>query len=327
MHATRKSLTWRVLAFLLSVLLMTGSLSVSAFAEETSPFQGTSVTLADNLIVNFYVKVQDTAGAQMTFLVKDSGYKNHEETVPVSQAEHVEGNLYKFSCELVPAQMREGVKATLSDSGNTYEKTTSVYDYAEELFTYRQWDKLAANDIMLATLNYGAAAQTYFNYSTDNLANKRYERNYAPDIPEPIEKPLNLTGKVNGISFYGGTLVFVSKVAVRFYFTGSVDENTTFKVGEKPYTPRAKGNLYYVEIPGINPQDYDKNITLTVSKDAQEMSVTYSPMHYISRMYHKDSSSETMKTLLSNLYEYHLQAVSYLNDIYGNQQDNVVAAQ
>jgi hypothetical protein len=324
MHATRKSLTWRVLAFLLSVLLMTGSLSVSAFAEETSPFQGTSVTLADNLIVNFYVEVQDTDGAQMTFLVKDSGYKDHEETVPVSQAEHVEGNLYKFTCELVPAQMNETVTATLSDSGNTYVKTTSVRQYAQELFTYRQWDKLAANDIMLATLNYGAAAQKYFEYNAENPANDGYVKNPASTVP--AAKSLGLTGEVDGISFYGGTLVFVSKVAVRFYFTGSV-EGKTFKVGEKPYTPHQKGNLYYVEIPEINPQDYDKNITLTVSKDAQEMSVTYSPMHYISRMYHKDSSSAAMKTLLSNLYEYHLQAVHYLGDLYGNAEDNLVSAQ
>ena len=326
MHVTRKSLTWRVLAFLLSVLLMTGSLSVSAFAEETSLFQGTSVTLADNLIVNFYVEVQDTAGAQMTFTVKDSGYKDHEETVPVSQAEHVEGNLYKFTCELVPAQMNETVTATLSDSGNTYVKTTSVREYAQELFTYRQWDKLAANDIMLATLNYGAAAQTYFDYNKGNLANAGYERDLTVTVPDPEEKPLNLTGEVNGIKFYGGTLVFVSKVAVRFYFTGSV-EGKSFKVGEKPYTPRQKGNLYYVEIPGINPQDYNKDITLTVSNDTQKMSVTYSPMHYISRMYYKDSSSNTMRALLRNLYEYHLQAVHYLGDLYGNAEDNLVNAQ
>ena len=324
MRVTRKSLTRRVLAFLLSVLLMAGSLSVSAFAEETSPFQGTSVTLASNLIVNFYVEVQDTAGAQMTFLVKDSGYKDHEETVAVSQAEHVEGNLYKFTCELVPAQMNEDVKATLSDSGNTYEKTTSVRQYAQNLFALRQWDKLAATDIMLATLNYGAAAQKYFEYNAENPANADYVRIPASDVPEA--KSVGKEGSVDGISFYGGTLVFVSKVAVRFYFTGNV-AGKTFKVGEETYTPRAKGNLYYVEIPEINPQDYDKDITLTVSNGTQDMSVTYSPMHYISRMYHKDSSSETMKTLLSNLYEYHLQAVSYLNDIYGNQQDNVVAAQ
>ena len=97
---------------------------------------------------------------------------------------------------------------------------------------------------------------------------------------------MGLEGSVDGISFYGGTLMFVSKVAVRFYFTGSV-EGKSFKVGEKTYTPRAKGNLYYVEIPEINPQDYNEDITLKVSDGTQEMSVTYSPMHYISRIYQR----------------------------------------
>ena len=325
MHATRKSLTWRVLAFLLSVLLMTGSLSVSAFAEETSPFQGTSVTLASNLIVNFYVEVQDTTGAQMTFLVKDSGYNDREVIVPVSQAEKDEEGLYKFSSELVPAQMNEAVTATLSDSGNTYEKTTSVRQYAQNLFALRQWDKLAATDIMLATLNYGAAAQKYFGYNAEHPANDGYERTPVSEIPK-VDSSNLVTGSVDGISFYGGTLVFVSKVAVRFYFTGNV-AGKTFKVGEETYTPRAKGNLYYVEIPGINPQDYNKDITLTVSNDTQKMSVTYSPMHYISRMYYKDSSSNTMRALLRNLYEYHLQAIHYLGDLYGNAEDNLVNAQ
>lgn len=324
MHTKRRTVALRVLALLLSVLLTAGTLSMGAFAEEASPFQGTSVTLASNLIVNFYVEVQDTAGAQMTFLVKDSGYKDHEETVPCLKAECVEGNLYKFSCELAPAQMNETVTATLSDSGKTYVKTTSVRQYAQNLFALRQWDKLAATDIMLATLNYGAAAQKYFEYNAENPANADYVR--TPESTVPDAEPVGMEGSVDGISFYGGTLVFVSKVAVRFYFTGSV-EGKTFKVGETTYTPRAKSGLYYVEIPEINPQDYNNNITLTVSNGTEEMSVTYSPMHYISRMYHKDGSSEAMKTLLSNLYEYHLQAVSYLNDIYGNQQDNVVAAQ
>ena len=87
--------------------------------------------------------------------------------------------------------------------------------------------------------------------------------------------------------------------------------------------PVYKNGLYYVEVPDINPQDYATNITLTVN-DA--LTVTYSPMQYISRMYGKTDNAE-LKTLLAELYQYHLTAVDYLVDPYGNDKDNLVGAQ
>ena len=167
MHTTRKPM--RILSLLLSVLLLAGMLSAGVAAEETGPFQGTSVTLGSNLLVNFYAEVTDTEGAVMTFLVNGS-----EQSVPVTQARHIEGNLYAFSCSLAPAQMTDTVQATLTDSGNTYQTSTSVRVYAQKLFASKQWDMLAANDMMLATLNYGAATQNYFGYNHNDLANDGY---------------------------------------------------------------------------------------------------------------------------------------------------------
>ena len=317
MHTSRKPM--RILSLLLSILLLAGMLSVGAFAEQTSPFQGTSVTLGSNLTVNFYAEVTDTEGTVMTFLVNGS-----EQSVPVTQARHVEGNLYVFSCELAATQMTDTVQATLSDSGNTYQKSTSVREYAQKLFASRQWDMLAANDMMLATLNYGAAAQNYFGYNQENLANDGYEKDISADIPA-VESTNMVSGNVNGISFYGASLVFRSRVAVRFYFSGSTD-GLTFQANGNEYTPVSKDGLHYVEIPDINPQDYETNIQLTVSDGTDELSVTYSPMHYISRMHGKTANAE-LKTLMAVMYGYYKTAVAYLADPYGNGSDNVVAAQ
>lgn len=317
MHTSRKPM--RILSLLLSILLLAGMLSVSVVAEGTSPFQGTSVTLGSNLTVNFYAEVTDTEGAVMTFLVQGS-----EQSVPVTQARHVEGNLYVFSCELAAAQMTDTVQATLSDSGNTYQQSTSVREYAQKLFASRQWDMLAANEMMLATLNYGAAAQNYFGYNQENLANDGYVKEYTAEIPA-VDSSDMVSDNLSGISFYGASLVFRSRVAVRFYFTGST-EGKTFQVGEKAYTPVSKDGMHYVEIPDINPQDYAKNIELTVSDGTDALAVAYSPMHYISRMHGKTDNTE-LKTLMSVMYGYYQTAVSYLEDPYGNGSDNVVSAQ
>ena len=313
--ATSKKSILRIVSLALVLLMSVGMLGVGVSAETASPLKGTSVSLGSELVVNFYAEVTDTQGAAMTFSVgKDT------KSVSVTQARHIEGNLYAFPCTIAPAQMTDTIQATLSDSGNTYQTSTSVRTYAEKLFSNRQWDKLAANDMMVATLNYGAAAQNYFGYNTENLANAGYEKAAASAIPAG-DYSNAVTGHVSGISYYGATLVFETRIAVRFYFSVKGDiANYTFSTGEAPV---AKGDLYYVEIPDINPQDYATDITLTVN---DSMSITYSPMRYISRMYGKTESAE-LKTLVSELYQYHLTAVNYLADPYGNDKDNLVSAQ
>lgn len=313
--ATSNKSILRILSLALVLLLSVGMLGVGVTAETASPLKGTSVSLGSELVVNFYAEVTDTEGAAMTF-----GIGEGTKTVPVTQARYVEGNLYVFPCPIAPAQMTDTIEATLSDSGNTYQTSTSVRAYAEKLFASKQWDKLAANDMMVATLNYGAAAQKYFGYNTENPANAGYENAAAAEIPQ-VDSSNMVSGSVSGISFYGASLVFENRIAVRFYFSVSGDiADYSFSVGEAPVY---KNGMYYVEVPDINPQDYAENITLTVN-DA--LTITYSPMQYISRMYGKTESAE-LKALVSELYQYHLTAVNYLADPYGNDKDNLVSAQ
>jgi len=313
--ATSNKSILRILSLALVLLLSVGKLGVGVTAETASPLKGTSVSLGSELVVNYYAEVTDTEGAAMTF-----GIGEGTKTVPVTQARHVEGNLYVFPCPIAPAQMTDTIEATLSDSGNTYQTSTSVRTYAEKLFASKQWDKLAANDMMVATLNYGAAAQNYFTYNTENLANAGYEKTATAEIPQEDSSNM-VSGSVSGISFYGASLVFETRIAVRFYFSVSGDiADYSFSVGEAPVY---KNGMYYVEVPDINPQDYAENITLTVN---DQLTVTYSPMQYISRMYGKTESDE-LKALVSELYQYHLTAVNYLADPYGNDKDNLVSAQ
>ena len=274
--ATSNKSILRILSLALVLLMSVSMLGVGVSAEPASPLKGTSVSLGSELVVNFYAEVTDTEGAAMTFCVKED-----TKTVPVAQARHVEGNLYAFPCTIAPAQMADTIEATLIDSGNAYQTSTSVRAYAEKLFASKQWDKLAANDMMVATLNYGAAAQNYFGYNTENLANAGYEKAAAVEIPQ-VDSSNQVSGSVSGISFYGASLVFETRIAVRFYFTVRGDiADYNFSIGEAPV---AKDNMYYVEVPDINPQDYAENITLTVN---DKLTVTYSPMQYISRMYGK----------------------------------------
>ena len=208
---------------------------------------------------------------------------------------------------LAAAQMTDDIVVTISNDGAALlEETYSIRKYVQYLLDgdYNSKTKNLAN----AVLNYGANAQLYFGHNTDNLANAGLTAPEAVEIPE-INTENMISGSVSGINYYGASLVYVSKVAVRFYFyvTGDIS-NYAFSTGNAPVY---KDGKYYVEVSGINPQDYAKDIVLTVSDGENEMTVTYSPMYYLGRMYGK-TENQSLKNLLVAMYQYHLAAVKYV---------------
>ena len=108
-----------------------------------------------------------------------------------------------------------------------------------------------------------------------------------------------------------GTFVSTIILSLQYYFVGSgAIDSYSFRVGETTYRAVEKDGMYCVEIPGINPQDLARDITLTVSDGTGSMTVKYNPMHYIVRMYAK--GADTLKDLLQAMYTYHLEAVGYI---------------
>ena len=117
---------------------------------------------------------------------------------------------------------------------------------------------------------------------------------------------LSVSGKISDVSFYGASLVYRDRIAVRYYFTGDVT-GCTFTANGNTYTPVAKDGMYYIEIADILPQNLDQQITMTATDaDGNALKVTYGPMNYFVRMNEKGSAD--LQNLLKALYNYHLAA-------------------
>lgn len=154
-------------------------------------------------------------------------------------------------------------------------------------------------------LHYGAMAQVYFDYNANNLANTGITDVAAIAVPETIEE-LPVRDALSGLDFYGASLVYRDKIAVRYYFTGDVT-GLNFTANGNTYYPIAKDELYYIEIPNIYPQNLDQQITLTVTDaEGNTLTVSYGPMHYIVHMYAEEDVN--LKNLMKALYNYHLAA-------------------
>ena len=214
----------------------------------------------------------------------------------------------KYIAYVAAAQMTEQITIQVNDKA--LDETYCVKTYADTILS----GDFTAETKALVTemLNYGGASQVCFGYNTENLAAEVVERTLPTDFTASTEAVIR--NNISGLKFYGASLLFKGKTAVRFYFSGDMTD-CVFTVGEQAYTPVEKDGLWYVEIGGIAPNALMDAITLDVVCGEQSIQVVYSPMNYIERMYNKDSVSKELKDAIVALYYYYDAAIAYLNSI------------
>ena len=264
-----------------------------------------NLSLGGDLTVNFYADIQakDLTAVQAVITVADKT----ESFTPTEEVYDTEIGAYRFSVQLAAAQMTDEIKVQLLYRGVILR---------EESYTVRQYAQYILNNASMKDyhcmvremLHYGGAAQAYFDYHTQLPANSGITECCTAVVPTAAEQEMTVAGQLNGLNFYGASLMFRHKVAVRYYFKVSGDLAAyTFRANGEMYTPVVKDGLCFVELPGINPQNWDAELSLTVSDgNGNTLTVCYSPMHYIVRM--NEKSEDNLKVLLKAMYCYHLAA-------------------
>lgn len=265
--------------------------------EEKDPVAQWNVSLEDDLKVNFYLDGDIAETAEVTVTVGDS-----VKTCNISELEKDENGRYIVSVNVSAAQM-------------TDEITVQVTDMEPAVYTVRQYCDTILGDesysqyhqLVKEMLNYGAMAQIYFDHNSENLANNDITGVAAREVPDTTTD-LSFDGEADGVEFYGASLVYRDKIAVRYYYDVTEDASSiTFTANGNVYTPVLKDGRYYVEVADILPQDLEQQITLTATDNAgNTLTVCYGPMNYIVRMNQK--GSESLKALVKALYNYHLAA-------------------
>ncbi len=299
----KTNLFGRLTAVILVFVMVLGIAPLNPIAAENAKVVKWNVSLTDSLQPNFYLSIPDPENTQVTLAVGEEAPVSYPASGLLKSAE----GYYIASANVAAAQMTDAIElSVVTDGAETLRNTYTVAQYAETVLsdrTMRQYHSMVKH-----MLNYGAKAQQYFGYRTDALANSGYEIDPVNHVPSEVREIVN-TGSVDGISFYGVSLLFHDKIAIRYYFRAANGvENYRFCAGETTYTAASKDGLYYVQIEGINPQQYDDNVILTVSDGVDSQSISYSPMHYITRMYNREETSGELKALLSAMYDYHLAA-------------------
>ena len=284
----------KFLAALLVFCMMLSFVPFGALAAGETEIAGQQLSLGDDLTMHFFVNVEEQYKSTAVVTVTAGGITATYNIGSMTASEKG----YDCYIALGAPQMTEEIQVTVT-AGETQllqQGGYSIQKYAHYLLegNYTAETKALAKEL----LNYGAKAQLYFDYNTEDLANAGYEITTEATIS--TEAPtVSVSDKLNGISYHGSSMVFESKIAVRHYFYALSGVNGyTFTVDGKAYTPVLKNGYYYIEVTGINPDQMDTEMAVSVTKDGGALTFNYSPMAYIIRMYNKESSGAALKDML-----------------------------
>ena len=299
----------KLFALLLVVSLLAGMLAIGASAEGGAQIVSQQLSLGDDLTMRFDVAVDSQYQDSSVICVETAGTSA---SYTVSEMTAGDNGNYQVYVKLAAAQMNDNIAVTVS-AGETVlaEGNYSVRKYCQYLLDNDYTD--ATKQMAKELLNYGAKAQTYFVYDAENLANAGNEIETTAEIPTK-GYDMTVEGQVAGIACYGTSLLFKNRIAIRYYFTApnGIGGYTFTANGTAYEASENQDGLYYVEVPGINPQEMDKAVELTVSNGTDNLVIGYSPMSYMVRMSAKESSSANLKALLKAMYSYHLAAKAFL---------------
>lgn len=285
---------------------------------------GRSITLKDNIDVNYYMEMSDSVfehDAYLEFKIGGQTYKlNASDAAEVNESGKT---LYKFSCPVNAAQMSDTIETRIVIDNNTKEEFSySVKEYASELLLKSSEYPTEIVKLVKALLNYGTAAQTFFKYNTDKPANailSDTDKAVAAadfDAYKAVIKADSANGAIDGLTYYGSSLICKSEMTVRHYFildNGSDINNYKFSYidtegYEVSLIPKkvSDGGVYCVDISGIMACSLNKNYVCRVTgmDNSQTIELDYGPLSYAYSVANSKDSSKELMNLMNALYMY-----------------------
>ena len=284
---------------------------------------GRSITLKDNIDVNYYMEMSDSVfehDAYLEFKIGGQTYK-----LNASDAAEVNENgktLYKFSCPVNAAQMSDTIETRIVIDNKTEEEYSySVKEYATELLSKSNEYPEETIKLVKALLNYGTAAQTFFKYNTGKPANAglsdtdKAVANADFAAYKAVIKTDSANSQSNGLTYYGSSLICKSEMTVRHYFMvneGCDINNYKFSYvnadgNEVSLTPKkVSDGVYCVDINGIMARNLNSIFACKVTgkNKACIFELDYGPFSYSQKVIDSGNSSTELKNLVNALYWY-----------------------
>ena len=250
-------------------------------------FSGWSLTLYDNLSLNFTVNAEFFA----------NGYSNPtatfvigERTVVVSEYKEKDGKYVFTLSDIAPYEMTLTIQATLSATKNDETVTSNtektIKEYCLQILNDPTKDA-KVKTLVVDLLNYGAASQTYANKYTDALANADLtdaQKALGTQVDPTLTTVANSAYvKVDNakVTWVGAQLLLVDTVEMNFVFRADSTEGLVVKVvtASGTYTITEFGaygeGAYVASFSAFNAAQMSEIVDVTVYEGDTAVSNTY----------------------------------------------------
>ena len=217
-----------------------------------------------------------------------------------------DGIAAKEMCEDVTVQIFR------DDEAVSEEYTESIRSYAMRVVNKSNVESLKS--VMVDLLNYGAAAQGYFGYDTDNLANDLLTDEQLETYASENVSTASDTSSGNSSLYLGASLTLESNITLSMLFditpgedTAAVVEYTAYDGTEisktitdfEAYTSDDGMTYYSVSVDSLSVADVATEITCTIyDGDTEIVTVSESQLSYISRNLGDDGDLDALFTSL-----------------------------
>ena len=279
-------------------------------------FEGNNAVLTDNIGLNFYVDYhqfgKDSVGS-LTFRQQKNSVRTEIKELTV--APDSTPIMYRAMFTVAAKEMGDEITASMTYNGQTFTSKNSVADYLKGLYNENieatvGTKEEALKNLARSMLNYGAKAQTHFNYKTANLVDNglpSYENMESADNVGYITYTDKKVGET-GLIYAGSSMLLEDTITYRVFFKAA-DKNSLpeVKYNSEPLTKGEKGGYVYYDIKGIKAPELLNNCVLTIG----DTEFTVNPGNYIHNSLNNNKNSNDLKNLIRSLYDYYAKAYAY----------------
>ena len=299
-------------------------------APDTLKISTVSLSLESSITMNFKVLKTDLEDFENPYVVFTCEGDELTVTEYKEQGEYYVFSYPGISPQLMNDEVNAVLYATYSNDGEVYNspaKAMSVREYAYTLLErYSSADYAELRTLLVDLLNYGAAAQTYVGYQTEELVNadltdeqRSWGTNDEPEF-ENIRDYHYATIDSPASEWLGSGLVLNNSVTIRAKFSAEDIENKTVVItcgnGEFTYSKddfvKAEDGNYYVYCDELFANEMSKEILLTVYDNGIQYSDTmrFSIESY-AKLVHDSYAGTALDDLTTAMMRYGRSAEAY----------------
>ncbi len=272
-------------------------------------FSGVSLTLSDDLGLNFCVRGMDAEEAADYKMIFSGACEEDGADTALCEKQ----GRYCATANVSANNMGKDIIAQLYKMKDekwepVSELTYSVSRYLNEVEPEADWSagKAEAFESLRKTVvRYGAVSHAYFSN------------------PDDIPAVTNHTGEINAVNAEGGlvfepsfasgqatlALVLNAKLAVRLYVK-NLTEGEEAVLGKKTLTAKkAENGKWYFEVTGIKPTQLADKVTVTFGGT----DYSFAPLSWCYRVVNQDGAPDMDTAMANILYEYYANAAAFVN--------------